>query len=483
MSKMSYGRAMSWHAERVPDQVAILCKGERETREELERRSNRLARAYAERGVLAGDLVTIALPNCIEFYEACLAIWKLGATPQPISSRLPEIERSAIVELASSSLVVGVEPGAYGERATVPQGFEPDPALPDLQLPDRLPQRARAMTSGGSTGRPKLILDSSAAECDPEVPVNRMRAGATTLVPGPLYHAGPFITSWQALLSGGRIVVMTRFDALQSLGLIERYQVNWVLFVPTMMQRIWRLPEEERKRFDLSSLETVMCTGAPSPDWLKRAWIEWIGPEKIFEAYGGAERIGGTQISGTDWLAHPGSVGKPTGERRLQILGPDGKELPPAEVGEVYMMPPGGQGSTYRYVGARATATEDGWESLGDLGYLDEDGFLYLVDRKTDMIVTGGANVYPAEVEAAIDAHPAVRSSAVIGLPDEDLGQRIHAIVDTPEGLRDEVLRTHLGLHLARFKIPRSFEYVDAPLRDDAGKVRRSALREARLRS
>ncbi len=482
MPKMSYGRAMSWLAERDPDQVAILCEGEKQTREELERRSNRLARAYAERGVVAGDLVTIALPNHIEFYEACLALWKLGATPQPVSSRLPEIERSAIVELASPSLVVGVEAGAYGERSTVPQSFEPKVALPDDPLPDRLPQSARAMTSGGSTGRPKLILDSSPAECDPEVPENRMRAGATTLVPGPLYHAGPFITSWQALLSGGRIVVMTRFDALHSLELIELHQVNWVLFVPTMMQRIWRLPEQERQRFDLSSLQTVMCTGAPSPVWLKRAWIDWIGPEKLFEAYGGAERIGGTQISGTEWLEHPGSVGKPTGGRRLRILGPDGKELPPGEVGEVYMIPPGGQGSTYRYVGALATATEDGWESLGDLGYLDEDGFLYLVDRKTDMIVTGGANVYPAEVEAAIDAHPAVRSSAVIGLPDDDLGQLIHAIVDAPEGLSDEVLRTHLGEHLARFKIPRSFEYVDAPLRDDAGKVRRSALREARLR-
>ena len=483
MSKMSYGRAMSWLAQRLPDQVAIVCEGERETREELERRSNRLARAYAERGVVAGDLVTIALPNGIEFYDACLAIWKLGATPQPISARLPEMERSAIVELASPRLVVGVEPGAYGERPTVTQDFEPDASLPDDALPDQLPESARAMTSGGSTGRPKLILDSSPAECDPEVPENRMRAGATTLVPGPLYHAGPFITSWQALTSGGRIVIMTRFDALRSLELIEQYEVSWVLFVPTMMQRIWRLSEEERKRFDVSTLETVMCTGAPSPAWLKRAWIDWIGPEKIFEAYGGAERIGGTQISGAEWLEHPSSVGKPTEGRRLRILGPSGEELPPGEVGEVYMMPPGGQGSTYRYVGARATATEDGWESLGDMGYLDEDGFLYLADRKTDMIVTGGANVYPAEVEAAIDAHPGVRSSVVIGLPDEDLGQRIHAIVDAPEGLSDELLRTHLDLHLAHVKIPRSFEFVDAPLRDDAGKVRRSALREARLHS
>jgi bile acid-coenzyme A ligase len=169
----------------------------------------------------------------------------------------------------------------------------------------------------------------------------------------------------------------------------------------------------------------------------------------------------------------------------MRILDADGRELPPGEVGEVFMMPPGGQGSTYRYIGARATTSADGWESLGDMGYLDADGYLYLVDRKTDMIVTGGANVYPAEVESAIDSHPAVRSSAVVGLPDPDLGQRIHAIVDAPDaaarGLDEAALRAHLASRLVRYKIPRTFEFVAEPLRDDAGKVRRPALREARL--
>jgi bile acid-coenzyme A ligase len=308
-----------------------------------------------------------------------------------------------------------------------------------------------------------------------------MQCGGTTLVPGPLYHAGPFITAWQQLLCGGTVVVLSRFEAVRSLELIERHGVDWVLFVPTMMQRIWRLPQEQRDAHDLSSLRRVMCTGAPSPAWLKRAWIEWLGPEKIYEAYGGSERIAGTQISGTEWLAHPGSVGRPAGDRKLRVLDEQGRECGPREVGELYMMPPGGQGSTYQYVGAAANATDDGWETLGDLGYLDEDGYLYLVDRKTDMIVTGGANVYPAEVEAALDAHPQVRSSAVIGLPDDDLGQRIHAIFEAEGELDDQALRGHLTAHLARNKIPRSFERVAEPLRDDAGKVRRSALREARL--
>ncbi len=481
MPLMSYGRAMGWLAARAPERIAVVCGDERASRARLEQRSNRLARAYAACSVGAGDLVTIALPNGIEFFEACLAIWKLAATPAPVSSRLPERERRSIVETASPSLLVGAESGSYGALPTLPAGFEPDASFGDEPLPDRLAENARAMTSGGSTGLPKVIVDSTPAQGDPEQAENMMLTGGTTLVPGPLYHAGPFITAWQCVLTGGTAVVMTRFDAAACLELIERHRVDWVLFVPTMMQRIWRLPEAERERWDISSLRIVMCTGAPSPAWLKRGWIDWLGPEKVFEAYGGSERIGGTVISGTEWLEHPGSVGKPMGGRKLRILAPDGSEQSPGEIGEVYMLPPGGQGSTYRYIGARAALADGGWETLGDMGWLDEDGYLYLVDRKTDMIVTGGSNVYPAEVEAAIDAHPAVRSSAVIGLPDGDLGQRIHAIVDAPGGVSEDELREHLAQYLVRYKIPRSFESVDEPLRDDAGKVRRSALREARL--
>ena len=166
---------------------------------------------------------------------------------------------------------------------------------------------------------------------------------------------------------------------------------------------------------------------------------------------------------------------------RVRVLDAEGHECPPGGMGEVFMMPPGGQGSTYRYVGDEDMPAFDGWESLGDLGKLDEEGYLYLGDRKSDMILCGGANVFPAEVEAAIDAHPAVRSSAVIGLPDDDLGSRIHALVDAPGGLDEAELCEHLEAQLVRYKIPRSFEFCDEPLRDDAGKVRRSALREARI--
>jgi len=472
---------MTWLAERDPEAEAIVHEGRTVTRGRLEARSNRLARDYAGRGVKEGDLVTVALPNCIGFFEACLALWKLGATPQPVSARLPAAERRAIIDLVNPPLVIGAPAEECGGRQTLPADHEPDPSLSDRALDDVQPRYARAMTSGGSTGRPKVIIDTAPAETDPEVAENGMRAGGTTLVPGPLYHAGPFMTSWSALLSGGRVILMTRFDPERSLALIEQYGVDWVLFVPTMMQRIWRLPKDVRQRHDVSCLERVMCTGAPSPDWLKRAWIDWIGPEKIYEAYGGTERIAGTMISGTEWLAHPGSVGKPTLGRKLRVLREDGSECAPGEIGEVFMLPPGGAGSTYLYLGDEAREAGEGWQTIGDLGYLDDEGYLYLADRRTDMIVSGGANVYPAEVEAAIDSHPSVRSSAVIGLPDDDLGQRVHALVDAPAGVSEDTLRSHLADQIVRYKVPRSFEFVDEPLRDDAGKVRRSALREARL--
>jgi len=490
MPELSYGRALAWLAEQDPDAEALVFAGQRRTRRGLERRTNRLARAYARLGVGPGDLVTLALPNGIEFLEACLAAWKLGATPNPISARLPEAERRALLALAKPTLVVGGEagrapdgaPGRPSEPAWIPAGFEPRGGDDDTPLPDAIAEHVRALTSGGSTGRPKLIVERARAVCDPEQPENGMRAGGTTLTPGPLYHAGPFITSWQQLLCGGRVVLLERFDAEAALAAIERHGVSWVLFVPTMMQRIWRLPEAVRGRYDLSSLERVMCTGAPSPAWLKRAWIEWLGPERIFEAYGGSERIAGCVISGAEWLEHPGSVGKPPPGRRIEARRPDGSRCVPGEIGELWMLPEGGAGATYFYVGAEAQADAEGWETVGDMGHFDEDGYLHLADRKTDMIVTGGANVFPAEVEAALDAHPRVRSSAVLGLPDQDLGQRIHAIVDTAgTAVSEAEMREHLAEHLVRYKIPRSFEWVDAPLRDDAGKLRRPALRQARL--
>jgi bile acid-coenzyme A ligase len=345
-------------------------------------------------------------------------------------------------------------------------------------LPDVTPPHERALASGGSTGQPKLILPRNPGAYDPEAPSPIFKPRAAVLVPGPLYHAVPFSAAWQGLFAGAKVVLMRRFDASECLALIEKHRIDRVHFVPTMMQRIWKLPVEERTRHDLSSLNVVFHLAAPCPDWLKREWITWLGPERIWELYAGTEAQSVTVIKGNEWLEHPGSVGRPVvGEMR--ILDEHGEECPPGVQGEVFMRPPEGV-TTYRYIGAEAKA-RDGWESLGDMGWMDADGYLYLGDRAADMTLAGGANIYPAEIEAALDAHPAVGSSCVIGLPDEDLGNRIHAIVQVTSPVTDDELRVHLADRLVRYKIPRSFEYVGEPLRDDAGKVRRSALRAARL--
>jgi len=251
--------------------------------------------------------------------------------------------------------------------------------------------------------------------------------------------------------------------------------------VPTMMSRIWKLPDEIRLKYDLSSLRVMLHLAAPCPPWLKERWIEWLGGDRVHELFGGTEGTGATWITGDEWLAHRGSVGKLLGGAKVKVVNEQGETLPNGEIGEIYLLPPGGQGSTYHYIGAESSGLDGGWESLGDLGYVDSQGYLYLSDRKTDMILAGGANIYPAEIEAAIDTHPLVRSSAVIGLPDDDLGQSVHAIVDAAEALTDEVLLQHLTEHLARYKIPRTIERVQTPLRDDAGKTRRSALLKERI--
>lgn len=433
-------------------------------------------------GVGQGDLVSIALPNSIGFFVAVLAAWRLGATPAPISSRLPRIERDAIVELAVPSLIVGIDPAEHPGRRVVPTvswgGDGRDDEAPMTHLP---PDPVVAMTSGGSTGRPKVILMKKPPHVDPASPSVGMQVDGVQLVAGPTYHNGPFTFALSGLTLGSTLVVMPRFDAAEALRLIERHRVDWMFAVPTMFHRIWQLPTDVREAADVSSLRMVFSSGSPWPAWLKQAWVEWIGGERILEMYGGTEQFGSTMITGTEALARPGSVGRPIPGTQLRVLDDQGEKLPPGEIGEIYFLPDTGAGSTYEYLGAEGKRRE-GWETLGDLGYVDDGGYLYLVDRRTDMIVTGGANVYPAEVEGAIDRNPAVRSSAVIGLPDDDLGNVVHAIVDTAGVVLDiDELRAHLLEHIAPYKVPRSFELVDHPLRDDAGKVRRSALRAERL--
>jgi bile acid-coenzyme A ligase len=481
LAKLSYGAAITRLAEADANRVAVVCEQEALTRGQLERRANRMARALIDHGVAHGRLVTVGLANSLEFAIVCVAIWKCGAIPNPISPRLPAVERNSILALAKPALVVGFDDLDHA-YPSLPSGFEPSSSLADSPLSDLVSPHERAIASGGSTGRPKLIMLRVPALFDPDTPATVLTPKGCVLVPGPLYHAASFGALTQGLLSGQKVVMMRRFDASRCLELVEQHGVDQILFVPTMMHRIWRLPKSERNRRDVSSLRIVFTGGASCAPWLMRNFIGWLGPDVMHEVYGGTERIGGTLITGREWLEHPGSVGRPTRGTGIRILDPQtGADLANGEIGEIYMMPAGGQGSTYRYVGASAQATDDGWESVGDMGHLDTDGYLYLADRRSDMILSGGRNIYPAHVEAALEEHPAVASSAVIGLLDEDMGQLVHAIVQVTQSVDDDELRDHLRERIVHYAVPRSFERVDGPLRDDAGKVRRWELRASRI--
>lgn len=495
MAVVSFAQRLTDHATTAPDRVAItvpsLTGGDPETITwaEFDKRANRLGRDLQARGVTLGRMVTIVLPNGIDWFVAMAACWKIGAIPEPVSSRLPGRELAAIVELADPAALIGVDPadvdGAIAERPCLPVGYRPPDGIDDSPLPDAVSPSWKAPTSGGSTGRPKLILSGDPSTTDTEAPPPvGLTPGGCLVMPGPLYHNGPIVWSCAALVAGNHVVVLPKFDAEATLAAIERHRADVVYLVPTMMKRIWRLPEETRLAYDLSSLRIVWHLAEPCPPWLKEVWIEWLGPERIWELYAGTEAQSATVITGVEWLEHRGSVGK-VAPGSFEITDDDGNVLPAGQMGEVWMRRPGTRETpTYTYIGAEPRTREGGWESLGDMGYLDEDGYLYLGDRKNDMILCGGSNVYPAEVEAAIQEHPLVKSCAVIGLPHEDLGNTIHAIVEAdPTALPEADLLAFLGERLVRYKVPRSVEYVDEPLRDDAGKVRRSLLKHTRTAS
>ncbi len=462
-----------------PDRAAVTCGTETLTRADLDRRSDHLAVDLRSRGVGVGDLVTVALPNSTAWFVAAAALWKLGATPQPVSARLPRRELEAVVALADPVVVLGTDPEVLPGRTCLPIGYEPPVPAGPVDLPDAVSPAWKAPTSGGSTGRPKLIVSGDPSLIDPTMDTGlELGSDGCLVMPGPMYHNGPIIWSCYSLLTGSHVVVLPRFDAEATLAAVATHRAEVVYLVPTMMKRIWALGDV-RHEYDLSSLRVAWHLAEPCPAWLKEAWIEWLGPERLWELYGGTEGQLRTVITGTEWLEHRGSVGRPVGGQ-LQICDPDGNVLPAGEEGEVWLRSFRDR-PAYRYVGAEARTRPGGWESLGDMGRLDEDGYLYLGDRSSDMILVGGSNVYPAETEAALSEHPAVRSCAVIGLPDAEMGHRVHAVVeaDPAEVAVDELL-AFVAERLVSYKRPRTVEFVDVPLRDDAGKVRRAALRAER---
>jgi bile acid-coenzyme A ligase len=467
--------------------VALTYPGVSVTWSELEAHANHKATQYRAMGVCRNDMVGIALNNCPAFHAAVFAVWKLGATPTIISPRLPASEFSTILEIVQPKLVVADPAVTQCGDSCWLTAESPERASQGTPFPSEVATHWKALCSGGSTGRPKVIVDHAPAQLGPAIAglcaVAQLPADGVMLNPGPLYHNGPFLFTSLALFTGCSVVGMERFDAEEALRLIEANRVGWVCLVPTMMHRIWSLPREVRERYDLSSLRTIWHMAAPCPPWLKQAWINWLGPERIWEAYAGTEGFGVTAIRGDEWLRRPGSVGRILGSGKVKAVREDATDCATGEVGELYFLP-ADRSAPSHYLGAEVKGDAAGWLSIGDLGYLDADGYVFLTDRRTDLILRGGANVYPAEVEAAIEAHPAVASSIVVGLPCEEMGARVHAIVEAKAGaaIDKQALHEFLATQLAKYKLPESYELVSHPLRDEAGKVRRAALRDERVR-
>lgn len=453
---------------------------------ELDRQSNRIARLLAGLGTTHASMVVVGVWNCPEHFLVTYAAWKLGALMLPLRAVLPPFERDQILELANPAAVFADWEGLDYPTLRPAELHDRAAAYSDEPLPNVYPHPGKAIASGGSTGRSKIIVDRT---WDPTTAMSGrnlgMEHGQVQLVAAPLYHNSPVLISHGGLMKEHTLVVMERFNAEQCADLIERHRISYFYFPPILMRRLALLPGIRER--DLSSIEAMHSSAAPCPPWLKRAWIELIGAEKVHEVYGSTEGIGATIVRGDEWLEHPGTIGRPVG-CELKILDEEGCDLPPGEVGEIFTRTANPRGRTFEYIGAPPIkATPDGFASVGDLGWVDADGYLYLADRRVDMIVSGGANIYPAEVEAALSDHAGLADVVVIGVPDEEWGRRVHAIiqpVDLDNPPDSSELDARVRARLASYKAPKTYEFVAELPRNEAGKIRRSQLvseREATL--
>lgn len=484
--EVSFGRRITDLARDCPEATAIVFAprdGDERlvTWAELDARSSQVARVLVEHGAARGSLVAVGLPNSPEHFFATIGAWKAGAGVMPVRAELPAWERDRLLDTAKAVVLVG------DHEATIPvitrADLDATTARPADPLPDVVPHPATAIASSGSTGRPKVIVNPlpGAAVPGATVPMPslylELPERMPQLIPAPLYHTNGFQIAHSTLFNGDTIVVMEKFDAARAIDLIERWRITCFTAVPTMLARMARV-EGVRER-DLSSLVYVMQGGAACPDWVVEAWIDLVGEDRFFMTYGSSERVGLALLRADEWRTHRGSCGRGY-KTIIRVLDDEGRDLPPGEIGEIFMLQPENPGPTFEYIGAEPPKrTPDGFTSIGDLGWLDEDGYLYIADRRVDMIVTGGANVFPAEVEAALSEHPGVHDVVVVGLPDPEWGRRVHAIVQPTDPRRPPTvaeLDAHARARLAAYKVPKGYELVDVIPRTDAGKVNRGAL-------
>jgi long-chain acyl-CoA synthetase len=477
-----------------PEKVALVWGDRRIPYGTLDARVNRLARVLRARGVGPDAPVATVLGNRPEWIEVALASARVGARLVPASWRSTTDELDYLVRDSGAVLLVS-EPNAraqdLGPTLHVGDEYEraldeqSDAPIPEASTPDLV--AVRVYTSG-TTGRPKAIVRPTTAGpwthgARPNTSLlafwGLTSADEVNLTSLPLHHGASHGYALQALASGQTVVLMERFDAETLLRLIEAERVTHMNMVPTQFVRIAALAPDVCARYDLSSMKRVLHGSAPCPIPAKQAMFDLFGPI-IWETYGGMEGLA-TIGSPEDWLAHPGTVGRAATALGIEvvILGDDGNEVPAGVPGLVYMRPPNGQ--RFEYDGApesTSSAWRDDLFTVGDVGYLDEEGLLFLIDRQKDVVITGGVNVYPAEVERVLVEHPAVSEAAVIGVPDDEWGESVVGVVVTSAPVSGDELIEHCRDKLATFKCPRSIEFVDELEVDPLGKVSKRALRD-----
>ena len=518
---------LAHHARLFPEKPALIADSAVCTYGALNARVNQLARALRRAGIGVGDAVAAVLDNCCEWFELLNAAGKIGAQLVPVGYRLEAPEIAYMVADSRAKLIVGAPllrdeiDRALGPAAGVlSAGPLPDGSLraaksdrlawPDDALwvtgadrpwrgcsyEEALAAECAAEPDGGftgggfnvlvytsgTTGRPKGIerpVDPATAHhmLASVADLWGFTADAVHLVAVPLYHTAPSSYGQMHLLIGATVVLMPHFDAAHALQLIERHRVTNTFMVPTHFTRILQLPAAERRHLDLSSLTLVLHSAAACPVHVKRQIIEVFPPGVVTEFYGASES-GFTKISADEWLRKPGSVGRPWPLHEIRILDEQGRRCAPGEVGLIYVNSPR-LGFHYRDAAEKnRSAFRDGFFTAGDLGYLDADGYLFIADRRTDLIITGGANVYPAEVEAVLMQHPQVADVAVIGVPDDEMGKFVLAVVELRAGehaTAEEIIAFARG-DLAHYKCPRRVEIVDHLPREPQGKVRKHEL-------
>jgi long-chain acyl-CoA synthetase len=497
--------------------LGIISGKRRRSHAEVAERADRIAGGLHRLGVGEGDSVCMLMRNDIAFIEAAYGAMRLGAYAVPVNWHFKPEEVSYILGDSGTSVLIGHADLLHRLRGALPPGvtvlsvpappeilenytIDPDHlATPDFAVdlqswlgrqspydgPAR-PQPQNMIYTSGTTGHPKGVRrkaptpEQSASSERMRAMIYGLRPGARALLPGPLYHSAPNSFGLRAGRLGGALVLMPRFDPEELLRLIEEERIDTIFMVPTMFIRLMKLPNSVRRKYDMSSLRHVIHAAAPCPADVKRAMIQWWGPV-IHEFYGSTESGAVTFANSEDALKKPGTVGRIAPGAELRFVREDGKVLPQGEIGEIYSRIAGNPDFTYHNKPEkRAEIERDGFITSGDVGYIDQDGYVFICDRKRDMVISGGVNIYPAEIEAALHAVAGVNDCAVFGIPDDEFGEALMAVVEPQAGVVLDVtsIRAQLKRSLADYKVPKHIEILERLPREDSGKIFKRRLRD-----